>query len=203
MPSAPAGAAEAATGRDLDGQRRGGGTALPPQTAEEAVATARAYAESISDGVIERDRAGRAPAAELARLDASGLLAITVPRSLGGPELGAPALAEVIRTIAAVDPAIAQVPQGHFLFCDVLAARPRWSSGAAATRPSTAVSPLSEAAPRRGDFLLLSVLGRGGDRGRAGRGVAGRGVALAVWATGADLLAVWTTPPMGVSGCGL
>ena len=71
--------------------------------------------------MIERDRAGNAPVAELARLDASGLLAITVPRSLGGPELGAPALAEVIRTIAAVDPAIAQVPQGHFLFCDVLA----------------------------------------------------------------------------------
>jgi alkylation response protein AidB-like acyl-CoA dehydrogenase len=121
MPSAPAGAAEAATGGDLDGHRRGGGATGPPQTAEEAVATARAYAESISDGVIERDRAGNAPVAELARLDASGLLAITVPRSLGGPELGAPALAEVIRTIAAVDPAIAQVPQGHFLFCDVLA----------------------------------------------------------------------------------
>ena len=30
-------------------------------------------------------------------------------------------LAEVIRSIAAVDPAIAQVPQGHFLFVDVLA----------------------------------------------------------------------------------
>ncbi len=30
-------------------------------------------------------------------------------------------LAEVIRTIAAVDPAIAQVPQAHFLFVDVLA----------------------------------------------------------------------------------
>jgi SfnB family sulfur acquisition oxidoreductase len=119
-PSAPAGAAEAAANGILGG-RRDGGPAPPPQTAEEAVATARAYAESVSDGVIERDRAGNAPVAELARLDASGLLAITVPRSLGGPELGAPALAEVIRTIAAVDPAIAQVPQGHFLFCDVLA----------------------------------------------------------------------------------
>ena len=30
-------------------------------------------------------------------------------------------LAEVIRVIAAVDPAIAQVPQSHFLFVDVLA----------------------------------------------------------------------------------
>ena len=90
-------------------------------TAGEAVAAARAYAESIADGVIERDRSGRVPVGELAALDASGLLAITVPRAHGGPELGASALAEVIRVIAAVDPAIAQVPQAHFLFTDVLA----------------------------------------------------------------------------------
>src|ERR1700748_1795922 len=84
MPSAPAEAAEAAAGGDLDVRRdvcgaapapqddEGavaggaldvrrdvGGAAAAPQTAEEAVATARAYAESISDGVIERDRAGK------------------------------------------------------------------------------------------------------------------------------------------------
>ena len=90
-------------------------------TAEEAVAAAREYAESIAGGVIERDRSGSVPVRELAALDASGLLAITVPRAHGGPELGASALAEVIRVIAAVDPAIAQVPQAHFLFTDVLA----------------------------------------------------------------------------------
>lgn len=87
----------------------------------EAVAAARAYAESIADGVIERDRAGKVPVAELAALDASGLLAVTVPREHGGPDLPPTVLAEVIRTIAAVDPAIAQVPQAHFLFTDVLA----------------------------------------------------------------------------------
>jgi SfnB family sulfur acquisition oxidoreductase len=90
-------------------------------TAGEAVAAAREYAESIAGGVIERDRSGSVPVRELAALDASGLLAITVPRAHGGPELGASALAEVIRVIAAVDPAIAQVPQAHFLFTDVLA----------------------------------------------------------------------------------
>jgi alkylation response protein AidB-like acyl-CoA dehydrogenase len=58
---------------------------------------------------------------ELAQLDGSGLLGITVPRAFGGPELGAVALAAVIKAIAAVDPALAQAPQGHFLFCDVLA----------------------------------------------------------------------------------
>jgi SfnB family sulfur acquisition oxidoreductase len=87
----------------------------------EAIAVAREYAASITDGVIERDRAGTVPAQELAAFDASGLLAITVPREHGGPELPATVLAEVIRSIAAVDPAIAQVPQAHFLFVDVLA----------------------------------------------------------------------------------
>jgi SfnB family sulfur acquisition oxidoreductase len=87
----------------------------------EATAAAREYAASIADGVIGRDRSGTVPAAELAALDASGLLAITVPREHGGPDLPASVLAEVIRSIAAVDPAIAQVPQAHFLFVDVLA----------------------------------------------------------------------------------
>ena len=49
-----------------------------------------------------------------------------MPRSDGGPELGAAVLAEVIRVIAAVDPALAQVPQGHFLMMDVLAV---WGAG--------------------------------------------------------------------------
>jgi SfnB family sulfur acquisition oxidoreductase len=86
----------------------------------EALATAREYAESIADGAIGRDRAGTVPVSEVAAFDTSGLLGITVPREHGGPELPASVLAEVIRTIAAVDPAIAQVPQGHFLLVDAL-----------------------------------------------------------------------------------
>jgi SfnB family sulfur acquisition oxidoreductase len=100
-------------------------TVLPRATSmtsgAEAIAAAREYADSIADGVIERDRSGAVPAAELAALDASGLLAITVPHEHGGPDLPASVLAEVVRSIAAVDPAIAQVPQAHFLFVDVLA----------------------------------------------------------------------------------
>jgi SfnB family sulfur acquisition oxidoreductase len=103
--------------------KTGNTAAAPPASAAEAIAAAHSYAESVADGVIERDRAGadQPPTEELARLDASGLMAITVPRAFGGPGLGAQVLAEVIRVIAAVDPALAQVPQGHFLFCDVLA----------------------------------------------------------------------------------
>ena len=91
-------------------------------SATKTLAVARSYAESISDGVIERDRAGTVPYAELAALDASGLLGITVPAAHFGPDLSPVVLAEVIRTIAATDPAIAQIPQAHFLFVDVLAA---------------------------------------------------------------------------------
>src|SRR6202035_1421634 len=90
-------------------------------SANEALAAARNYAGSIASGVIGRDRAGAVPYAELAALDASGLLGITVPGAYFGPDLSPVVLAEVIRTIAAVDPAIAQVPQAHFLFVDVLA----------------------------------------------------------------------------------
>ena len=100
-------------------------------SAADAIAAARAYAASIADGAIARDRAGTVPYAELAALDASGLLGITVPAAYGGPDLPPTVLAEVIRTIAAVDPAIAQIPQAHFLFVDVLAVHgsPRSSSG--------------------------------------------------------------------------
>ena len=86
----------------------------------EAIRTAQEFAATLADGVIERDRSGALPVRELASFDASGLLAITVPRKDGGAEVPATVLAEVIRTIAAVDPAIAQGPQGHFLLVDVL-----------------------------------------------------------------------------------
>ena len=87
----------------------------------DAIAIARGYAAGIAAGAIERDRTGAVPASELAEFDASGLLGITVPGRRRRPGTAPQLLAEVIRSIAAVDPAIAQVPQGHFLFVDVLA----------------------------------------------------------------------------------
>jgi SfnB family sulfur acquisition oxidoreductase len=86
-----------------------------------AIAAARDYAASVAGGAIERDRAGAVPAGEIAAFDASGLLAVTVPRRYGGPDLPVSVLAEVIRIIAAIDSALAQVPQAHYLFTDVLA----------------------------------------------------------------------------------
>jgi SfnB family sulfur acquisition oxidoreductase len=94
----------------------------PPRLATHpaAVAAAQRFADSIAETVIERDRSGSAPHDEMARFDASGLLGITVPHAEGGPALEPSTLAEVIRVIAAVDPAIAQTPQAHYLFVDTM-----------------------------------------------------------------------------------
>ncbi|MEV6850477.1 acyl-CoA dehydrogenase family protein [Actinoplanes sp. NPDC051411] len=96
---------------------------LVPRTHEEAVETARRLAAELAPGAAQRDRDGAdvVPTEALGLLDSSGLLAITVPASDGGPGLGPETLAEVARIIAAADPAIAQVPQAHFLLVDVLA----------------------------------------------------------------------------------
>jgi hypothetical protein len=59
MPTASAGTARATAT----------GSAAPrvPRNAEDAARTARAYADSIADGVIARDRAGQAPVAAVTR----------------------------------------------------------------------------------------------------------------------------------------
>ena len=105
----------------------------PPATHHEAVAVAHEVARALQPGVVDRDRAGAGvvPSQALAALDGSGLLAVTVPAADGGPGLGPVTLAEVIRILAAVDPAVAQIPQAHFLMVDVLAV---WGSPALRTR---------------------------------------------------------------------
>ena len=89
-------------------------------TESEALRAADEFAASLQESVIERDRTGELPVRELERFDASGLLGLTVPERDGGPDLPVTTLAEVIRRIAAVDPAVAQAPQGHYLMVDVL-----------------------------------------------------------------------------------
>jgi SfnB family sulfur acquisition oxidoreductase len=93
------------------------------RTHGEAVAAATELAAALAPGAIDRDRNGAdvVPHEALGLLDGSGLLALTVPAEDGGPGLGPSTLAEVTRLIAAADPAIAQVPQAHFLLVDVLA----------------------------------------------------------------------------------
>ena len=58
----------------------------------------------------------------MAELEASqsGLWGISVPRAYGGAEVGYRTLAEVLKTIAAVDPSLAQLPQNHLAVLDHL-----------------------------------------------------------------------------------
>ncbi|WP_406691578.1 SfnB family sulfur acquisition oxidoreductase [Saccharopolyspora sp. ID03-671] len=86
----------------------------------EALAQARRLAESFAVEAAERDRDRRLPRAELDELSASGLLAITVPADHGGADVGTRTLLEVFRLLAAADPSIAQIPQNHFAFVNVL-----------------------------------------------------------------------------------
>jgi SfnB family sulfur acquisition oxidoreductase len=102
-----------------------------------AVAAARLLAGEFAPGSAVRDAKRRLPAAELDRLSASGLLGITVPRAYGGAEVSAETLAEVFRLLGAADSNIAQIPQSHFVYVNVL---------------------LEEASAEQRDFFLGEVL---------------------------------------------
>ncbi|MFE5160313.1 SfnB family sulfur acquisition oxidoreductase [Streptomyces sp. NPDC056697] len=86
----------------------------------EALKVAAALAEEFRTGAAERDARRRLPRAELDRLSASGLPAITVPAAYGGADVSAVTLAEVFRLLAAADASIAQIPQSHFSYINVL-----------------------------------------------------------------------------------
>lgn len=89
---------------------------------DEAVGVAREYAAVLAAGRAERGRREGMPDRELALLDVSGLIGITIPRAEGGPDLAAITVAEVLGRIAAVDPGIAGVGEGHFRLVKMVAA---------------------------------------------------------------------------------
>ncbi|MGW5095434.1 SfnB family sulfur acquisition oxidoreductase [Streptomyces nodosus] len=86
----------------------------------EALAVAAELAADFRTGAAERDARRRLPDAELERLSASGLLAVTVPADLGGADVRAATLAEIFRLLAAADASLAQIPQSHFVYVNVL-----------------------------------------------------------------------------------
>jgi len=88
--------------------------------AAEAVEAALAFADRIRPGAAVRDAKRLRPVAEIRDLRATGLLGMTVPRTLGGPDVPVRTLVEVFRIISAADPAIGQIPQSHFSHLDTL-----------------------------------------------------------------------------------
>jgi SfnB family sulfur acquisition oxidoreductase len=86
----------------------------------QALQVARRLSYEFAAGAAERDAERRLPVAEVERLSASGLLGITVPREHGGAGVGAVTWAEMFRLLAAGDPNLAQIPQSHFVYINVL-----------------------------------------------------------------------------------
>lgn len=85
-----------------------------------AVEAAARLGERFAQGAAERDRDRVLPHEQIRELAASGLLAITVPAELGGADLPASVVAEVIRLISKGDPNIGQIPHSHFVFVNQL-----------------------------------------------------------------------------------
>ncbi|MFJ9197241.1 SfnB family sulfur acquisition oxidoreductase [Streptomyces flaveolus] len=86
----------------------------------EALKVAAALAEDFRAGAAARDAERRLPRAELDRLSRSGLLGVTVPAEHGGADVSAATLAEIFRLLAAADASIAQIPQSHFAYVNVV-----------------------------------------------------------------------------------
>ncbi|OAH09711.1 SfnB family sulfur acquisition oxidoreductase [Streptomyces jeddahensis] len=86
----------------------------------EALAVAAELAAHFRKNAAERDAQRRLPHAELDRLSASGLLAVTVPAEFGGADVRQETLAEIFRLLASADASIAQIPQSHFVYLNVL-----------------------------------------------------------------------------------
>ncbi|GGQ68208.1 SfnB family sulfur acquisition oxidoreductase [Streptomyces asoensis] len=86
----------------------------------EALAVAASLAAEFRPGASARDAGRRLPRAELDRMSASGLLAVTVPADHGGADVGARTLAEIFRLLATADASLAQIPQSHFAYVNVM-----------------------------------------------------------------------------------
>ncbi|MET9125583.1 SfnB family sulfur acquisition oxidoreductase [Streptomyces sp. NPDC004528] len=85
-----------------------------------ALAAAAALAAEFRAGASARDAERRLPRAELDRLSASGLLAVTVPAAYGGADVRQETLAEIFRLLASADASLAQIPQNHFVYVNVI-----------------------------------------------------------------------------------
>src|SRR5438105_15744013 len=86
----------------------------------EALTVAASLAEEFRADASARDVERRLPRAELDRLSASGLLAVTVPAEHGGADVSAETLAEIFRLLSTADASLAQIPQSHFAYVNVI-----------------------------------------------------------------------------------
>lgn len=86
----------------------------------EALEVARECSVKFAVEASARDLQRRLPSDEIEHLSSSGLLGITVPRDYGGADVSIAVLTEVFRLLAMGDPNVAQIPQSHFAYVNVL-----------------------------------------------------------------------------------
>jgi alkylation response protein AidB-like acyl-CoA dehydrogenase len=91
------------------------------RTPEQILQVAAALAEDVRAAASTRDADRVLPHDQVAALKSSGLLALSVPTAHGGIDAPAAVLAEVFRLLADADPSVAQIPQSHFTFLEVIA----------------------------------------------------------------------------------
>lgn len=96
----------------------------------EALQVARTLVPAFAEGAAARDRQRLLPHEQVRALARSGLLGITVPRALGGADVRAATVAEVLRLLGTADLSLAQIPQPHYTFLNAL----RLHGGAQAQR---------------------------------------------------------------------
>jgi SfnB family sulfur acquisition oxidoreductase len=94
--------------------------AVPVLDADAAIEVATEIAVDLAATSSERDRDRVLPEAEIERLSASGLLAVTVPTSHGGAGLSVETLVEIFRVLATGDPSVAQIPHSHFVYVNAM-----------------------------------------------------------------------------------
>jgi SfnB family sulfur acquisition oxidoreductase len=86
----------------------------------EALDVARDSSLKLTAEASARDAERRLPEDEIEHLSATGLLGITVPHRFGGADVSIETLTEVFRLLAIGDPNVAQIPQSHFVYVNVL-----------------------------------------------------------------------------------
>ncbi|MFE6304443.1 SfnB family sulfur acquisition oxidoreductase [Nocardiopsis sp. NPDC057823] len=92
-------------------------------TDAEALDAVRDLLPHLAEGAAARDRDRTLPRGQVRALSRSGLLGITVPRSLGGAGVRAATVAEVLRLLGTADLSLAQIPQPHFAFLNAVRLR--------------------------------------------------------------------------------
>lgn len=77
----------------------------------------------LAEGASRRDAERILPHEEIRLLSEAGLYALTVPATLGGPDVSVATLTEVFRLLSVADPSIGQIPQSHYVFLEALRLR--------------------------------------------------------------------------------